>query len=90
MRFLMVLIPRDGPAPQLVARLPAYDEQLTKAGVLLLALDGRGARIWILETRTRAEAVEWARRMPAGHDAIELRAIFEMEEFGEMVFNPSP
>jgi hypothetical protein len=37
---------------------------------------------WIIQVKTREEAIEWARRVPAG-DArrIELRRIFEMTDF---------
>ena len=39
---------------------------------------------WIIETRTKEEAVEWASRVPAGGDVvIELRRIFEREDFPE-------
>jgi hypothetical protein len=37
---------------------------------------------WIWQTKTREEAVEWARRCPADPgQVIELRQIFEMEDF---------
>lgn len=39
---------------------------------------------WILEMASREEAVEWARRVPAGEgDVIELRPIFAMSDFSE-------
>ncbi|WP_205696263.1 YciI family protein [Conexibacter sp. SYSU D00693] len=102
------------PEPSLedVQAMQAYNEQLTKAGVLL-ALDGlqgpsQGARVelrggekvvtdgpfaeavevvggyWILQTRTKEEAVEWARRCPLGEgDALELRQVFEVAELSD-------
>jgi hypothetical protein len=88
----------------------AYNEELTKAGVLL-ALDGlhptsKGARVsfsggrgkvtdgpfaeakeviggyWIIQAKSKEEAVEWASRCPAGEgDTIEVRQVFEMDDF---------
>ena len=42
---------------------------------------------WIIQVKSKAEAIEWAKRAPAPHgenaDAeIEVRQIFEMEDFG--------
>jgi hypothetical protein len=38
---------------------------------------------WIIQTKTKDEAVEWAKRVPTvgGDFTIELRQIFEMDEF---------
>jgi hypothetical protein len=119
MRFMMLMIPagyQKGhdpnvvPTPEMIARMMKYNEELTKAGVLL-ALDGlhppeTGVRIsfgkgkptvtdgpfseakeviggfWILQVKSKEEAVEWARRCPAWEgDAIEVRRIQEMEDF---------
>ena len=48
------------------------------------------AGFWILQTRSKEEAVEWAKRVPfeAGGEygqegEIEIRQIFELDEFGE-------
>jgi hypothetical protein len=39
---------------------------------------------WILQTRTREEAIEWARRVPLDPGSfVELRQIFEMTDFPE-------
>jgi hypothetical protein len=42
------------------------------------------AGFWILEVKSVDEAVEWMRRapFPAG-DTVEIRPVFEMEDFGE-------
>ena len=41
---------------------------------------------WILEVRSRAEAIEWARRAPMGNnEIIEVRQIHEMADFPEDV-----
>jgi len=116
MRFMMFIYPGIKeeadwtPSAEAVAAMSKYNEELTKAGVLL-ALDGlhptsEGARItyegtkpritdgpfaetkeviggyWMLETRTKEEAIEWASRCPAGGDVVlELRRVFEMSDF---------
>jgi hypothetical protein len=96
------------------AAMNRYNEELTKAGVLL-ALDGlhpiaAGARVsfpggkatvtdgpfteakevvggyWIIQAKSKEEAVEWATRCPAGEgDMIEVRQVFEMSDFSEDV-----
>jgi hypothetical protein len=41
---------------------------------------------WIIQAKSKAEAVEWARRCPANPgDVIEIRQIFEMSDFPEDV-----
>lgn len=41
---------------------------------------------WIIDVKSRKDAVEWARRVPAQDgDVVEVRQIFEMEEFPEDV-----
>ena len=37
---------------------------------------------WMIDVRSREEAIEWARRCPAGsNDVIEIRRVHEMSEF---------
>jgi hypothetical protein len=122
MRFLMLMIPGSledpadwGPPPaEKVEEMMKYNEELTKAGVLL-ALDGlqppsKGARVtrsggqvkatdgpfaeakeviggyWIIQAKSREEAVEWASRCPLDEgDVIEVRQVFEMSDFPEEV-----
>ena len=41
---------------------------------------------WVIDVRSREEAIEWARRCPAGeNDTIEIRRVQEMSEFPEDV-----
>ena len=42
---------------------------------------------WIIQTKTREEAIEWASRVPVnpGEVAVELRQIFELSDFPEEV-----
>ena len=119
MRFMLMMIPglpedRWTPSADEVAEMMAYNEQLTKAGVLL-ALDGlhpsaKGARVtssqgrktvtdgpfteakeliggyWIIQAKSKEEAVEWATRVPLGEgDIVEVRQIAELEDFPEDV-----
>lgn len=44
------------------------------------------AGFWIIQTKTRDEAVEWVKRVPVGADSdteIEIRQVFEAEDFGD-------
>jgi hypothetical protein len=44
------------------------------------------AGYWILQCKSLAEAVEWIKRCPSPHDEeceIEIRQLFELEDFGE-------
>jgi hypothetical protein len=119
MRFMMIMIPNIseenwGPTPEAAAAMGAYNEELTKAGVLL-SLDGlqptaRGARVsfaggkasvkdgpfteakemiggyWLIQARSKEEAVEWASRCPAADgDVIEVRQVYEMGDFSPEV-----
>ena len=120
MRFMMFMLPGEAdeanwtPSADAVAAMMKYNEELTKAGVLL-ALDGlqptsKGARVsfsggkssvtdgpfaeakeviggyWIIQAKSKEEAVEWASRVPAGDgDTIEVRQVFEMSDFPEDV-----
>ncbi|MBA3523738.1 MAG: YciI family protein [Geodermatophilaceae bacterium] len=47
------------------------------------------AGFWILQVRSRDEAVEWASRMPTGgHETeLEIRRVFDAEDFGD-AFSP--
>jgi hypothetical protein len=116
MRFMMIMFPGAQaeagalPDPKRMSAMMKYNEELTKAGVLL-ALDGlqptaKGARVrfrggkptvtdgpfseakevvggyWMLQVKSKEEAVEWARRCPGSDDeTIELRQVFEMSDF---------
>jgi hypothetical protein len=41
---------------------------------------------WMIDVRSREEAIDWARRCPAGeNDVIEIRRVHEMSEFPEDV-----
>lgn len=115
MRFMMIMMPNvpDGdwaPTAEAIAAMSTYNEELTKAGVLL-ALDGlqppsTGARVsfsggkptvtdgpfteakemiggyWLIQARSKEEAVEWASRCPAADgDLIEVRQVYEMSDY---------
>lgn len=41
---------------------------------------------WIIDVKSKDEAIAWAKRCPAGpHEVIEIRQVFELEEFPEDV-----
>ena len=117
MRFMMIMIPNVteenwAPDAEAIARMSRYNDELTKAGVLL-ALDGlqptaKGARVsfaggkpsvtdgpfteakeliggyWLIQARSKEEAVEWATRCPADEgDIIEVRQVYEMSDFDD-------
>jgi hypothetical protein len=121
MRFMMLMYPGIGtdaaewePSAEDVGAMTAYNEELTKAGVLL-SLDGLrppadGARVrfsggapgvtdgpfaetkevvggyWLIQASSKDEAVEWATRCPGNDgDFIEVRRVYEMEDFPEDV-----
>ncbi len=122
MRFMMFMLPNISeddwmPSAEAVEAMTKYNEELTKAGVLL-ALDGlhpstEGVRVsfpggkptltdgpfsetkevvggyWLIEVKSKDEAVEWAKRAPcADGPVIEVRQVFEMDEFPPEVQKP--
>ena len=124
MRFMVIVkstpeSEKEGalPDPQLLLEMGKYNEELSKAGVLL-ALDGlhpssKGARVKfsgksrtvidgpfteakeliagfsILQVKSLEEAIEWVKRAPncnpAGDSEVEIRQIFEMEDFAPIL-----
>jgi hypothetical protein len=120
MRFMMFMIPAPkdeaewAPDPEAVAAMGRYNDELTKAGVLL-GLDGlhpasKGARVsfrggeatvtdgpfteakelvggyWLIQAKSKDEAVAWASRCPAADgDTIEVRQVYEMEDYSPEV-----
>ncbi|ONI86511.1 hypothetical protein ALI144C_11465 [Actinosynnema sp. ALI-1.44] len=99
------------PSQHELDEMSKYNDELTKAGVLLAA-DGlhdssKGFRVtyaaggkttvtdgpfaeakelvagfWIIQVSSRAEALEWARRIPFQEGEVEVRQVFEAEDFG--------
>lgn len=45
------------------------------------------AGFWIIQVESREEAIEWARRIPFQEGEVEIRQVFEAEDFGE-AFTP--
>jgi len=109
------------PDEKILAAMAKYNEELTRAGVLLdltgLAPSSQGARVrfsaggkravidgpfteakelsagyWVIQVKSREEAIEWAKRIPFEPDPktgaepeVELRRLFELDDFA-----PSP
>lgn len=45
------------------------------------------AGFWIIQVRNREEAIEWMKRAPFRNEEIEIRQVFEADDFGE-AFTP--
>ena len=41
------------------------------------------AGFWLWQVKSKAEAIEWARRVPFVEGEVELRQLFELEDFGD-------
>jgi hypothetical protein len=111
MMFMLPHIQEEDWAPdaEAVGKMSRYNDELTKAGVLL-ALDGlqppsKGARVsfsggkntitdgpfaeakeviggyWLIQVKSKEEAVEWASRCPGEDCVIEVRQVYEMSDF---------
>jgi hypothetical protein len=82
-----VLLALDGLHP------PSSGARVSYKGGKPVVVDGPFAEVkevlggyWAIDVRSRDEAIEWARRCPAGeNDVIEIRQVFEMSEFPEDV-----
>ena len=106
------------PGEKLLTAMGKYNEELTRAGILLagdgLQPSSKGARVrfsgakrtvvdgpfaetkeliagfWIWKVKSKEEAIEWVKRCPnpmPGDSEIEIRQLFEAEDFGEQ-FTP--
>jgi hypothetical protein len=122
MRVMMMIKgdrePGHLPSEEFLAQMGAYNEELSKASVLVdlsaLHWSAEGVRVkfsggkrtvidgpfaepketvagyWILQVKSMDEAIEWAKRLPfeAGGEPeaegeMEIRQLFELEEFNE-------
>ena len=82
-----VLLALDGLFPPSTgARISYMDGKATVTdGPFAEAKEAIGG-YWIIQVRSREEAIEWFRRAPmSNHDIIEVRQIFEMPDFPEEV-----
>jgi hypothetical protein len=106
------------PSEQMLKEMGDYNEQLSKAGIILagegLHPTSKGYRVrfsgkertvvngpfaetkeliagfWIWQVKSMEEAIEWVKKCPNPHNEesdIEIRQIFEAEDFGE-AFTP--
>lgn len=84
MRKAEVLLALDGLTP------PAAGARVSFAGGNVTVTDGPFAETkeviggyWMIRVSSRDEAIEWAKRCPAGaNDIIEIRRVHEPEDFG--------
>jgi hypothetical protein len=80
-----VLLALDGLHP------PAAGARVTFAGGTPMVTDGPFTEskevlggYWMIEVKSRAEAIEWAKRSPASaNDTIEVRQVHEMADFAD-------
>ncbi|HLH11708.1 MAG TPA: YciI family protein [Methylovirgula sp.] len=83
-----VLLALDGlHPPEKAVRLtfPATGKPVVTDGPFAEAKEAVGG-YWLLQVKSREEAIEWARRCPAEPgDVLEIRKIFEPEDFGPAV-----
>jgi hypothetical protein len=63
----------DGPSKRTIVDGPFTEAKEVVAGY------------WVIETRTREEAIEWARRVPFQEGELEVRQIFSEEDFAGVV-----
>ncbi|MBA2659898.1 MAG: YciI family protein [Nitrosospira sp.] len=101
------------PSRKLLAEMGKYNEEMAKAGVLLLGEglhpSSKGARVkfsgekrtvidgpftetkelvagfWVFQVKSMEEAIEWVKRCPNPHEGeseIEIRQVFEADDFG--------
>ncbi|HEY9630655.1 MAG TPA: YciI family protein [Coleofasciculaceae cyanobacterium] len=104
------------PSEQLLTEMGQYNEELAKAGILLLGEglhpSSKGVRVhfsgtertvtqgpftpvqelvagyWLWQVNSMEEAIAWVRRCPnpmPGDSEIEIRPVFEAEDFGEVL-----
>jgi hypothetical protein len=120
MRFMMIVKGNKNseagvmPSEELIATMGRYNEELSKAGVLVdlsgLQPTSKGFRVkfsggkrtivdgpfteskeiiagyWVINVKSREEALEWAKKVPAPHGEnaegeIEVRQFFELDDF---------
>ncbi|HZN20617.1 MAG TPA: YciI family protein [Micromonosporaceae bacterium] len=119
MRFMVMIKSNEDteagvmPSEELLTEMGKYNEELTKAGVMLagegLHPSSKGARVrfsgkqrtvvdgpfteakelvagfWLIQVKSKEEAIEWVKRCPnplEGEAEIEIRQVFEAEDFG--------
>ena len=98
------------PDEKLLTEMGKYNEELTKAGVLLAAEglqpSSKGARVrfsgakrtvidgpfseskeliagfWLWQVKSKEEAIEWLKRAPFDGEEVEIRQVFEADDFG--------
>ena len=117
-RFMLFMYPgphSEGPTPEAVEAMAAYNEELIRAGAMLAGdglhppaaaasvtwssgkptvTDGPFTEAkelvggyWIIQAKSRDEAIEWASRVPAvlSTQRVEVRQIAELDEYDEEI-----
>jgi|SRR5688572_861280 len=115
MRFMMLVkaTPESEtgamPDEKVIAETLRYNEELSKAGLLLAAegleASSKGVRVhykngkfavhdgpfteskellagyWLIQAKSKQEAIEWAKRIPFAEGEVEIRPLFELDDF---------
>src|SRR5882762_7979531 len=96
MRFMVIVkASKDSeagkmPSEEMLGAMAKFNEEMVKAGVMAdgagLQASSKGAGYWIINVKSKDEAIEWMMRCPNPHEEdgdIEIRQMFEMEDFGD-------
>lgn len=88
MRKAGILLALDGLHPQRAGARVEFTggKHIVTDGPFLETREALGG-YWIINVKSKAEAVEWATRCPGDDCTIEVRQIFEMSEFPDDVQN---
>ena len=86
MRKAGILVSLDGLHPQRAGARVVFSggKHLVTDGPFIETREALGG-YWIINVRSKAEAVDWATRCPGDDCTIEVRQVFEMTEFPEDV-----
>ena len=69
---MLLVVPKD-------CEMDRYTRELERAGTLL----ARGG-FWMIQVKTKEEAIEWAKRVPASDDhLVEVRQVQETADFSQ-------
>ena len=71
MRFMLMV-----KASEALPDMGQYNDQLARAGVLLD--QGTMAGYWLIQARSKEEAIEWAKRIPFQDSEIEIHRLLEL------------
>jgi hypothetical protein len=80
------------PGEEVFAAMGKYNEELVNAGVMLAGAVTDGpfaepkeliAGFWLIQAKSKEEAIEWVKRAPFEGTELEIRQVFEAADFGD-------